>query len=73
MEAPVLPPSQAEDIAKNTIKPIAAKDIDATFKSDSIGKATCTADYRVAAAELLLIDLRRPHNKTTRLTHPCVL
>ena len=37
MEAPVLSPEDAEDITKQTVKTIAAKDIDATFKSDSIG------------------------------------
>lgn len=49
MEAPVLSPSQAEDIAKNTIKPIAAKDIDATFKSDSIDLITKPLGSRILA------------------------
>lgn len=37
MEVPVLSLAEAEDITKYAVTPISAQDIDATFKSNSIG------------------------------------
>lgn len=38
MEAPVLSIDEAESISKHAVAPVAAKDIDATFRSRYIGK-----------------------------------
>lgn len=49
MEAPVLSPDEAEDLTKQAVIPVAAKDIDATFKSTFIGAVHADAVCRMKA------------------------
>ena len=70
MEAPVFSADEAEDLTKQAIISVAAKDIDATFKSGFIGMVHSDAVHRTKA---LILPISRSHLQTAWLADRIML